>query len=99
MLLLVEDHRSLASSLARGLAEDGFAVDVTATGRDAIARSERPDLEAIVLDLGLPDLDGTAVLAAIRARGCRVPILVLTARDAVDARVAALEAGADDYVV
>jgi DNA-binding response OmpR family regulator len=98
-LLLVEDHARLAASLSAGLAEEGFTVDVVSTGAGALARLERDDLDLVVLDLGLPDLDGAEVLARMRAAGSRCPVLVLTARDAVASRVAALDAGADDYLI
>lgn len=94
-ILLVEDTAALADSLARGFGEAGFVIRVAGTGHDAegALAEMRPDL--IVLDLGLPDVDGVDWLT----RGSRVPILVLTARDAVKSRVQALDAGADDYLV
>ena len=98
-LLLVEDNQRLAASLGRGLKEDGFPVEAVATGCAALERLARRDLDAVILDLGLPDMDGGDVLTAARERGLVVPILVLTARDAVEARVRALEQGADDYLV
>jgi DNA-binding response OmpR family regulator len=98
-LLLVEDTARLAESLSRGLKEEGFAVDVAGTAAAALARIERRDLDAMVLDLGLPDLDGVTVLESARSAGLALPILVLTARDAIESRVGALEAGADDYLV
>jgi DNA-binding response OmpR family regulator len=98
-LLIVEDNATLSSSLKKGLTEDGYEVDTAETGSAALRRLERPDIDAIVLDLGLPDLDGTDLLAQLRERGINAPVLVLTARDAVSSRVAALERGADDYLV
>ena len=98
-LLLVEDTSRLAESLARGLREEGFSVDVQATGEGAMARVGGRDLDAMILDLGLPDRDGVQILAELRGAGEQMPILVLTARDAVASRVQALEAGADDYLV
>lgn len=98
-LLLVEDTARLAESLSRGLEEEGFAVEVAATGAAALSRIEGRDLDAMILDLGLPDLDGVTVLERARAAGLALPILVLTARDAMSERVGALEAGADDYLV
>ena len=98
-LLVVEDNAVLASSLSRGLREDGFEVDMVGTGAAAIERLAKPDIDAVVLDLGLPDLDGLVVLQRARAAGLHVPVLVLTARDAVGARVTALDTGADDYLV
>ena len=98
-LLVIEDNQRLAASLSTGLGEEGFAVDVVGTGAAALVRAARDDLDLIVLDLGLPDLDGTEVLGRLRGSGSRCPVLVLTARDAVASRVAALDAGADDYLV
>ncbi len=97
-LLLVEDTTRLAASLALGFREEGFAVDIASNASEALASLGRRDLDAIILDLGLPDLDGTAVLQSARAAGLVLPILVLTARDSLQARVDALEAGADDYL-
>ena len=111
-LLIVEDNPTLAASLAKGLTEDGYAVDTVDSGAAALRRLERrtpagrqtgepavSDVDAIVLDLGLPDLDGSEVLVQLRSRGINAPVLVLTARDGVKARVDALEQGADDYLV
>jgi DNA-binding response OmpR family regulator len=98
-LLIVEDNPTLSASIARGLREDGFVVETVDTGGAALQRLERPDVDAIVLDLGLPDIDGADVLVQLRGRGINAPVLVLTARDGVKARVAALEQGADDYLV
>jgi len=98
-LVLVEDNAQLAASIAEGLGEDGYDVDIVDTAAKAIARGLRRDLDVMILDLGLPDRDGTEVLKELRAARIHVPILVLTARDAIEARVLALEAGADDYLV
>jgi len=98
-LLIVEDNATLSASLMKGLSEDGYQVDTTATGSEALQRLDRPDVDAIVLDLGLPDIDGIDLLTRLRERGINAPVLVLTARDAVSSRVAALERGADDYLV
>jgi DNA-binding response OmpR family regulator len=98
-IVLVEDNLQLATTISDGLSEDGYSVDVVATAADAIERGLRRDLDVMVLDLGLPDRDGLEVLRELRGARINVPILVLTARDAVEARVAALDAGADDYLV
>ena len=98
-VLVVEDQPALARLLQKVLTEEGFRVSLAfdgESGRDA-AFAEPPD--ALILDVGLPRLDGLAVCRAIRARGLRMPIVMLTARDAVPDRVAGLEAGADDYVL
>ncbi|HEX7701819.1 MAG TPA: response regulator transcription factor [Kofleriaceae bacterium] len=98
-LVLVEDNTPLALSVAEGLGEDGYEVETVDTAAKAIERGLRRDLDLMILDLGLPDRDGIEVLKELRGARIHVPILVLTARDAVDSRVAALEAGADDYLV
>jgi len=98
-VLVVEDTAALAESLARGLGEEGFEVARAARGRDALALLAKQPVDVVVLDLGLPDLDGVQVLEQLRGGGDVVPVLVLTARDAVESRVQALDAGADDYVV
>ena len=98
-VVLVEDNSQLANSVAEGLGEDGYAVEVVADAAKAIQRGLRRDLDLMILDLGLPDRDGVEVLKELRGAHIHVPILVLTARDAVESRVAALEAGADDYLV
>ena len=98
-VLLVEDTRRLAASIERGLGEEGFAVRAVSRGAEALDRLAARGVEALILDLGLPDIDGLEVLRRARASGHRVPVLVLTARDAVSERVRALDAGADDYLV
>jgi DNA-binding response OmpR family regulator len=98
-ILLVEDNHQLAATLAAGLGEDEFAVTVVATAAEGIERGLRRDHDLMVLDLGLPDRDGLDVLRELRGAHVHLPVLVLTARDAVEARVTALDAGADDYLV
>ena len=98
-LLIVEDNATLSASLAKGLIEDGYAVDVVDSGTAALRRLDRQDVDAVVLDLGLPDLDGSEILVQLRHRGINAPVLVLTARDGVRSRVDALEQGADDYLI
>jgi two-component system OmpR family response regulator len=98
-LLLVEDNAKLSASLTRGLREDGFEVDAVASGAAALARLARRGVDAVILDLGLPDRDGLEVLDEARRSGLLAPVLVLTARDAIESRVAGLERGADDYLV
>ena len=97
-ILIVEDDAALASGIARILEGEGHAVDVMATGEHAVlgARQERFDL--VILDIGLPGIDGFEVLRRLRAAGDRMPVLVLTARDALDDRVHGLDLGADDYM-
>jgi two-component system OmpR family response regulator len=98
-VVLVEDNMQLANTVSEGLKEDGHSVDVLDTATKAIARATRRDFDVMVLDLGLPDRDGIDVLREMSGAHIHVPVLVLTARDAVDSRVAALDAGADDYLV
>jgi two-component system, OmpR family, response regulator len=98
-LLLVEDDAHLAELTARLLEEDHHVVEVATRGADALDIAEVGGLDAVILDLGLPDLDGLTVARRLRADGDRVPILMLTARDAVLDRVEGLDAGADDYLV
>jgi DNA-binding response OmpR family regulator len=98
-ILLIEDHPRLAEAVAEGLDREGFGVDAFATAEDGEAAAQTLSYDAIVLDLGLPDRDGIALLRALRVAGNQTPILILTARDAVDARVSGLDAGADDYLL
>nr|HEX4316754.1 response regulator transcription factor [Kofleriaceae bacterium] len=98
-IVLVEDSPQLAASIAEGLKDDGYLVDILDTAAKGIARGSRRDFDLMILDLGLPDRDGMDVLRALREARVHVPVLVLTARDAVEARVAALDSGADDYLV
>jgi DNA-binding response OmpR family regulator len=98
-VLVVEDERRIAAYVKRGLEEQGYAVDAAFTGREALAWAETIAYDLIVLDILLPELDGYAVCRELRRRDSRVPILMLTARDTVDDRVAGLDAGADDYLV
>ena len=95
---MVEDESRVRSFVRRGLVEAGMAVDLAEDGEQALALARSVSYDAIVLDLGLPDRDGLEVLREIRARGCPAPVLVLTARDAVEDRVRGLDGGADDYL-
>jgi DNA-binding response OmpR family regulator len=97
-ILVVEDEERVASFLDTGLQREGYAVDHAATGAQALARVHRAQPDLVVLDLGLPDVDGTEVLHALRRTQPDLPIVVLTARNDVDARVESLDLGADDYV-
>ncbi len=97
-ILLVEDEPSAARFIAKGLREATYAVDVTPDGASAAEQCHQYDYDAIVLDVMLPGRDGLAVCREIRASGSDVPVLMLTARDAVEARVQGLDAGADDYL-
>ena len=97
-LLFAEDDRQLRTSIARGLRERSYAVDQAGTGPQALALAEANQYDAIILDILLPGLNGDVVCATIRERGNRVPILMLTALDGVEHRIAGLDAGADDYL-
>ena len=97
-LLLVEDEPRAAELLSKGLREQGYAVDVSAGGREALYRTSITDYDAIVLDVMLPGVDGFEVCRRIRGGGSHTPILMLTARDAVEARIEGLDSGADDYL-
>jgi two-component system, OmpR family, response regulator len=98
-LLIVEDEDDLANALARLLADAGFACDIARDGEEGLYRALEFGYDVVVLDLMLPRLQGEQILAELRARGMRVPVLVLTARDTVADRVHLLDAGADDYLV
>ncbi|MEP7183574.1 MAG: response regulator [Betaproteobacteria bacterium] len=98
-LLVVEDDRLLGDGIRAGLAQAGFAVDWVEDGRAAELALDAEPYALVVLDLGLPRRSGLEVLAGLRARGNRVPVLILTARDTVTDRVGGLDAGADDYLV
>jgi two-component system response regulator MprA len=98
-VLVVDDDASLRRMLDRTLRAEGFAVETAADGGGALVAVERSVPEVIVLDVGLPGMDGLAVCRRLRAKGISTPIIMLTARDAVPDRVAGLESGADDYLV
>lgn len=97
-ILVVEDELKMAALLRRGLAEEGHAVDVARTGDDGVWMAQAAEYDAIVLDLMLPGLDGVSVCRRWRENGVWAPVLMLTARDAIEDRVAGLDAGADDYL-
>ena len=98
-VLLVEDEPHAAHVLAKGLREQTYAVDVADDGDKAIFQVSTTDYDVVILDVMLPVRDGFAVCRTIRESGCAVPILMVTARDAVDARIEGLDCGADDYLV
>ena len=97
-ILLAEDDTQLRASIMRGLREASFAVDPAATGTQALTLAATNDYDAIILDVLLPGKSGLVVCRAIRERGSQVPILMLTALDAVEHRIAGLDSGADDYL-
>ena len=97
-LLVVEDEERVASFLGKGLRAHGYEVEWVRTGQDALRLAMDPAISLVILDLGLPDLDGLDVLAALRERGWMVPVLVLSARGRVGDRVRGLNLGAHDYL-
>jgi DNA-binding response OmpR family regulator len=97
-ILLVEDERSAARMIAKGLREHGHAVDVVGDGASAVQQAAGVPYDVVVLDLLLPMKNGLDVCRELRSRGDAVAVLMLTARDAVDDRIAGLDAGADDYL-
>ena len=98
-VLLVEDEPHAAHVLAKGLREQTYAVDLAVDGDSAVFQVGTTDYDAVILDVMLPVRDGFAVCRTIRESGCAVPILMVTARDAVEARIEGLDSGADDYLV
>jgi DNA-binding response OmpR family regulator len=97
-ILLVEDEPQAAKMLAKGLREETYAVDLVNNGKSAVYQAAITEYDAIILDVMLPLQDGLAVCRQIRREGSSVPVLMLTARDAVEARIAGLDSGADDYL-
>ena len=97
-VLVVEDETKLGNLLSRGLREEGYSADLAERGEEALWMAKAVEYDAILLDVMLPGLDGFDVCRRLRADGVWSPVLMLTARDAVDDRVAGLDAGADDYL-
>lgn len=97
-LLLVEDDERIARFVAKGLRENAYAVDVAANGEDALYQAEINTYDLIILDVMIPGKNGFEVCRELRANGANLPILMLTARDAVEDRIAGLDTGADDYL-
>jgi DNA-binding response OmpR family regulator len=98
-VLIVEDERKISAYVKRGLEEQGYAVDAAYTGTEALDFADAAPYDLILLDILLPEMDGLAVCRELRRKGNRTPVLMLTARDDIDDRVAGLDAGADDYLV
>ena len=98
-ILVVEDEKRIADFLSRGLESAGYAIDVAHDGSRAIELVHAAEYDLVILDLGLPDMDGLSVLQKVRNRKVSPPVLILSARGAVDERVRGLEGGADDYLV
>ena len=98
-VLLVEDESQIADFISRGLSEQGYAVDVANEGAEALHWTDVAEFDVVVLDVMLPGIDGIEVCRTLRKRGLKVPVLMLTARDAVEDRVKGLDSGADDYLI
>ena len=98
-VLLVEDEPSAAQVLAKGLREQAYAVDIARDGTDALYQTAITEYDAVVLDVMLPGVDGFEVCRELRRGGSSVPVLMLTARDAVESRISGLDSGADDYLI
>jgi two-component system OmpR family response regulator len=98
-LLIAEDDTKLAGALSRGLRKEGYAVDVAASGDQALLNARVYEYDAVILDIMLPERDGVSVCRALRAEGRWAPVLMLTALDGVGDRIRGLDAGADDYLV
>lgn len=98
-LLLVEDDIALRDGLQQALTVQGFTVNAVGTGQQALAVARAGDCDSVILDLGLPDMDGLVVLKQLRQKWPKMPVLILTARDELDDRIKGLDLGADDYLV
>jgi DNA-binding response OmpR family regulator len=98
-VLIIEDQKKLLQSLRRGLEEEGYDVDAATTGEEGYYLATTGSPDAVILDLMLPKRDGLKVLSDLRSQGFARPVLILTARDGVEDRVAGLDGGADDYLV
>lgn len=98
LILLVEDDRSIANALELALRKQGYSVNTVGTGKAALHTIETDPPDLVLLDLGLPDIDGLAVLKRVRSRQVDIPILLLTARAGLDDKIAGLDGGADDYL-
>lgn len=97
-ILVVEDEARIASFLVKGLRAAGFAAQTTPSGVEAVHLAVHGDIDLVVLDVGLPDIDGFTALEQMRGQGVTIPVIMLTARSSVADRVAGLEGGADDYM-
>lgn len=98
-VLLIEDDPALARGLVAALTAEGYSVDPAPDGASGLMMAADEPYAIITLDIGLPDMSGFDVLKSLRAKGCRAPVLILTARDAIDDRVLGLDLGADDYLL
>jgi len=97
-ILLLEDDEELRSIVGRGLREEGFAVSIAGSAAELVRQVDAGDVDALIIDIGLPDADGRDVVQALRARGVGTPVIFLTARDALPDRLAGFASGGDDYL-
>src|ERR1700679_998508 len=97
-ILIIEDERKVAAFIQKGLEQEGYAVDVTHDGEEGAYQAENFDYDAAIVDLMLPKLAGLEILKRLRARHLRLPVLILSAKGAVEDKVAGLDAGANDYL-
>jgi heavy metal response regulator len=97
-ILIVEDEKSLAEAIKKGLEEEDYAVDVAYNGEDGLFMAENEPSDLIILDIMLPIIDGMTILKKIRETGVKTPVLMLTAKDAITDKVSGLDSGADDYL-
>jgi len=97
-LLIVEDEKTLADIIRKGLEEEGYAVDVAYNGEDGLFMAENEPSDLIILDIMLPIVDGMTILSTIRGAGVKTPVLMLTAKDSLPDKVSGLDSGADDYL-
>jgi heavy metal response regulator len=98
-ILIIEDEQKVAAFIQKGLSQEGYAVDVAHDGEGGAYQAENFDYDAVIVDLMLPKMPGLEILKKIRARDLRLPVLILTARGAVEDKVAGLDGGANDYLV
>ncbi|WP_029144826.1 response regulator transcription factor [Microbacterium luticocti] len=97
-ILIAEDEQRIAAFIGKGLAAEGFRTEVVADGRSAVEYARSGQFDLLVLDIGLPKLDGFSVLRVLRTERIEIPVIILTARDAIEDTVAGLKGGADDYM-
>src|SRR5437763_2886128 len=97
-ILVVEDDKKIASFVVNGLKQSGYAVDHSVDGEDGLFRAQTIAYDVVVVDLMLPKLDGLSLIQKLRAKGIRIPVLILSAKASVDDRVRGLQAGSDDYL-
>lgn len=97
-ILIAEDEPRIAAFIEKGLRANGFTTTIASTASDVLNLAVKSDFDLLILDLGLPEKDGLEVLEELRGQGCQIPIVILTARDDIQDKIAGLEGGADDYM-